>query len=88
MSTEQQAVGQAEMELRQQGSRRVAGSTQSFLKLHAPFDKMAGEALQLFAEKAQLTFYAAGSEIVGPAMNTKSSLRWVDVSEVEEIKVV
>jgi len=66
VSTEQQAIGQAEMELRQQGSRRVAGSTQNFLKLHAPFDKMTVEALQLFADKAQLTFYAAGSEIVGP----------------------
>jgi len=66
VSTEQQAIGQAEMEMRQQGSRRVAGSTQGFLKLHAPFDKMTAEALQFFAEKAQLTFYAAGSEIVGP----------------------
>ena len=54
------------MELRQQGSRRVAGSIQNFLKLHAPFDKMSPEALQLFADKAQLAFHAAGSEILGP----------------------
>ncbi len=66
MSTEQQAIGQAEMALRQQGSRRVAGSTQGFLKLHAPFNKMAAEALQFFADKAKLTFYAAGGEIIGP----------------------
>ena len=66
MSIEEQAIGQAEMELRQQGSRRVAGNTQHFLKLHAPFNKMAAEHLQLFADKAQLTFYPAGSEIVGP----------------------
>ncbi len=66
MSIEEQTIGQAELELRQQGSRRVAGSTQNFLKLHAPFDKMKPEALQVFADKAQLTFYAAGVEIVGP----------------------
>ena len=60
------AVGQAEKELRQEGSRRVAGSIQGFLKLHAPFDKMVPEALQFFADKAQLTFHAAGSEILGP----------------------
>ena len=67
VSTQEQDVGAAEMELRQQGSRRVAGSTQSFLKLHAPFNKMKPEALQHFAEKAQIAFYPAGSEIIGPA---------------------
>ena len=56
----------AEIDLRQQGGRRMAGSTQAFLKLHAPFDKMASEALQFFAEKAQISFYAAGSRIVEP----------------------
>ena len=66
MSHKEKAISQAEMDLRQQGSRRVAGSTQKFLKHHAPFDKMKAEALQLFAEKAQLTFHAADSEIVGP----------------------
>ena len=66
MSTEEVVIGQTEMALRQQGSRRVAGSTQAFLKLHAPFNKMSAEALQYFAEHAQLNFYAAGSEIVGP----------------------
>jgi CBS domain-containing protein len=66
VNSEEQTVGQAEMELRQQGSRRVAGSIQSFLKLHAPFDKMSPEALQLFADKAQLVFHPAGSVILGP----------------------
>jgi CBS domain-containing protein len=66
VSHKEKAISQAEMDLRQQGSRRVAGSTQKFLKHHAPFDKMKAEALQLFAEKAQLTFHAADSEIVGP----------------------
>lgn len=66
VSSEEQAIGQAEMELRQQGSRRVAGSTQSFLKLHAPFNKMKAEALQLFADKSKLMFHAAGSELLGP----------------------
>ncbi len=66
MSTEEVVIGQTEMALRQQGSRRVAASTQAFLKLHAPFNKMSAEALQYFAEHAQLNFYAAGNEIVGP----------------------
>jgi len=66
VSSEEQIIGPAEMALRQQGSRRVSGSIQQFLKVHQPFDKMAAEALQFFADKAQLVFYAAGSEIVGP----------------------
>ena len=59
-------IARVETELRQEGRRRVAGSTISFLRNHAPFDKMAGEALQRFAEKAQIVFYPAGSQIVGP----------------------
>jgi len=66
VNSEEQTVGQAELELRQQGSSRVAGSIQTFLKLHAPFDKMSPEALQLFADKAQLVFHPAGSVILGP----------------------
>lgn len=66
MSHREKAISQAEMDLRQQGSRRVVGSTEKFLKRYAPFDKMNGDALQLFAEKAQLAFHAADSEIVGP----------------------
>ena len=60
------AVGQVEMALRQDGRSRMAGNTQAFLRNHAPFNKMQPEALQNFAEKAQIVFYAAGSEIVGP----------------------
>ncbi len=70
MSHKEKAISQAEMDLRQQGSRRIAGSTQKFLKHYAPFDKMKGDALQLFAEKAQLAFHAADSEIVGPDSGT------------------
>ena len=66
MSHKERAISQAEMDLRQQGSRRVVASTQKFLKRYAPFDKMKGQAVQLFAEKAQLAFHAADSEIVGP----------------------
>ncbi|MDP3636450.1 MAG: nucleotidyltransferase, partial [Azonexus sp.] len=55
-----------EMSLRDDGRRRIAGNTLAFLKKHAPFDKMKAEALQLFAEKAQITFYPAGSLIIGP----------------------
>ena len=49
MSQKEKAIGQAEMDLRQQGSRRVAGSTQKFLKHYAPFDKMKSDALQLLS---------------------------------------
>ncbi|MBK8319443.1 MAG: CBS domain-containing protein [Betaproteobacteria bacterium] len=54
------------MSLRQDGRQRVAGNTLAFLKNHAPFNKMKADALQSFAEKAQITFYPAGSLIVGP----------------------
>ncbi|HSG22803.1 MAG TPA: DUF294 nucleotidyltransferase-like domain-containing protein [Azonexus sp.] len=55
-----------ELSLRQDGRRRVAGNTLAFLKDHAPFNKMKADALQSFAEKAQITYYPAGSLIVGP----------------------
>jgi CBS domain-containing protein len=53
-------------QLRDEGRRRMAGNTQAFLKNHAPFNKMSAEALQIFGEKAQIIFYPAGSEIIGP----------------------
>ena len=59
-------VEQVESMLRQEGQRRAAGNTQAFLARHAPFNKMAPTALQLFAEKAHIAFYPAGSVIVGP----------------------
>ena len=75
MSTPQQAqekqefavIAEVETNLRQEGRRRVAGNTLTFLKKHAPFDKMSADALQGFAEQAQIAFYPAGSEIVGAA---------------------
>jgi len=66
VTTTQQTVGQVEQELRQAGRQRVAGATIAFLKKHAPFNKMTADALQDFASKAQLVFYPAGAEIVGP----------------------
>ncbi len=71
MSTQQQSgqemvVGQMEMSLRQEGRQRMSGNTQAFLRNHAPFNKMQPEALQHFADKAKITFYAAGSRILGP----------------------
>ena len=62
----EQVVGQVEMSLRQGGRTRMASNTQAFLRNHAPFNKMQPDALQRFAEKAQIVFYAAGSEILGP----------------------
>lgn len=72
MNTQQENVGnssnieQIEAMLRQEGRRRSAENTLAFLRRHAPFNKMASSALQLFAEKSHIAFYAAGSEIVGP----------------------
>jgi len=71
VSTQQQsgqemAVGQMEMTLRQEGRTRMAGNTLAFLRNHAPFNKMQPDALQRFAEKAQIAFYQAGSQIIGP----------------------
>ncbi len=63
---EQTAQDPVEISLRQEGRRRVAGNTLAFLKNHAPFNKMTAAALQHFADKAQLVFHPAGSEIVGP----------------------
>jgi len=63
---EQTALEPVEVSLRQEGRRRVAGNTLAFLKNHAPFNKMKADALQAFADKAQLVFHSAGSEIVGP----------------------
>ncbi len=71
MNTQQQTgqemvVGQVEMTLREKGRSRMAGNTIAFLRNHAPFNKMQPDALQRFAEKAQIAFYPAGSEIIGP----------------------
>jgi len=61
-----ESVGLVEMNLREAGRTRMAGNTQAFLRNHAPFSKMQPAALQLFAEKAQIAFYAAGSLIISP----------------------
>ncbi len=58
-------LGQVELALRADGQRRLASNTLAFLKNHAPFNKMKPEALQFFAERAQIAFYSAGSGIVG-----------------------
>jgi len=65
-SGQEMAVGQVEMTLRQEGRARMAGNTLAFLRNHAPFNKMQPDALQRFAEKAQIAFYPAGSQIIGP----------------------
>jgi CBS domain-containing protein len=83
VSAQETAVGQDEMELRRQGSRRVARSTQAFLKLHAPFDKMAPEALQFFADQAELTFHGAGSEILGPDAGTVRYFYLIESGKVQ-----
>jgi len=61
-----ESVGLVEMNLREAGRTRMAGNTQAFLRNHAPFSKMQPAALQLFAEKAQIAFYAASSVIISP----------------------
>lgn len=59
-------MGEVVAELREGGRQRIAINTQAFLLKHAPFDRMQPAALQYFSERAQIAFYAAGSEIVGP----------------------
>ncbi len=73
MSTQEQTAAQQPggveeigMALRQEGKQRMASNTLAFLRHHAPFNKMQPGALQRFADKAQIAFYPAGSEIVGP----------------------
>lgn len=53
-------------DLRRAGLTRVVGATQAFLRRHAPFNRMAPEALDHFASKAGLVFYPAESRILGP----------------------
>lgn len=65
MTTTDQSIAQTEQALRQEGRQRMAGATITFLKKHAPFNKMTADALQDFAQKAQIAFYPAGSTIVG-----------------------
>lgn len=60
------SLEELEMSLRQEGRHHVAAHTLAFLKNHAPFNKMKADALQIFAEKAQIVFYPAGSQIIGP----------------------
>ena len=60
------AVSELEKSLREEGRRRLAGSTQGFLKKHAPFHKMSADALQFFSERSEIVFYPAGTTILGP----------------------
>src|SRR5574343_1799416 len=55
-----------ENSLRQEGLRRVSGNTATFLRRHAPFNRMDAGALAFFSDHAQIAFYPAGSEIIGP----------------------
>jgi CBS domain-containing protein len=66
VTTADQSIAQTEQALRQEGRTRMAGATISFLKKHAPFNKMTSDALLDFAQKSQIAFYPAGSTIVGP----------------------
>lgn len=66
ITQQQEALGHTEQQLRQAGKRRMAGVTTGFLKKHAPFNRMTAEALEFVAERSQMAFYAAGTEIVGP----------------------
>ncbi len=66
MSQEQQAVTAVAQALRDAGRQRVASITQQFLKKHAPFNRMNDASLSYFADRAQLQFYPAGGQIIGP----------------------
>ncbi len=66
MSEQVKMNGEPSADPRRQGQQHVAAATIAFLKKHAPFNKMASDALQDFAAKAQLLFYPAGAQILGP----------------------
>lgn len=66
MTTEQETIGPVEESLRQEGRRRMAGVTTGFLARHQPFSRMTAEALNFVAERSEIAYYAAGTEIIGP----------------------
>ena len=78
-----ETVGLVEMTLRQEGRTRMAGNTLAFLRNHAPFSKMQPSALQYFAEKAQIAFYAAGTPIVGPDAGTVRYFYLIESGKVQ-----
>ncbi|MCL2523422.1 MAG: DUF294 nucleotidyltransferase-like domain-containing protein [Betaproteobacteria bacterium] len=61
----------------------MAGNTQAFLRRHAPFDKMSAAALQAFSDKAEIVFYPAGSEIVGPGTGNVRFFYLVESGKVQ-----
>jgi CBS domain-containing protein len=79
---EHSAMSELETSLRQAGCHRVAANTISFLKKHAPFNKMKSEALSFFAERAQMAFYPAGSEILGPDAGQVRSFYLIETGKV------
>ena len=72
-----------EQSLREEGRRRMTGSSLAFLKKHTPFNKMTADALQTFADKAQLVFHAAGTEIVGPDAGNVRFFRVIESGKVQ-----
>lgn len=76
-------VGQVEAMLRQEGQKRAVGNTLAFLSRHAPFNKMAQASLQLFADRAHIAFYPAGSLIVGPE---SGNVRYFHVIETGKVQ--
>ncbi len=71
------------MTLRQEGRDRMAVNTIAFLRNHAPFNKMQPDALQFFAEKAKICFYAAGNEILGPNSGNVSYFYVIESGKVQ-----
>ena len=59
-------ISQQETDLRRAGQQRVAEATLAFLTRHAPFNKMDGEALHHFANRAELRFYPRDAVIISP----------------------
>jgi CBS domain-containing protein len=78
-----QSIAQTEEALRSAGRQRLAGASIAFLKKHAPFNKMSGEALQDFAQKAELAFYPAGSTIVGPESGNVRYFYLIETGKVQ-----
>ena len=83
MNNQEQAIGHMQQELREQGKRRMAGVTVAFLRKHAPFNRMTAEALDFVAERAVVSFYAAGSEILGPDFGPVAYFYIIETGKVQ-----
>lgn len=79
----QETISQVQAELCQEGRQRVAGVAVDFLRKHAPFNRMKGEALNFIAERAQMAFYPRDTLIIGPESGPVANFYIVERGKVQ-----